>query len=500
MDRRLRIGLGLVMGMALLLGASVPLSAQTPKEVTESLCGLFTKKQMRTAFEHKVGSTDQQPGKCLWGLVDPGAYGGQLILEATWEPIAFDDQALVAPDATDLTVGGRRARFAVREGEVNAVGEGLVKRDIYSDLVLDLDQGPLGLHMTDVKGNDRQGTLTGLGELAVAKAAELVAPPPRDETMAALVPPTIGGEPTVVQRVLYPAQEFCSRCDFGKELRAALKAQGKTMADVSMLTAATAAQSGPGGFGPPTIRALRVPDADAAGFVEPMIGYLFDGTGVTPERTEGTGVVAVTRRGDQYNTEWTAVIYPKDDILWVVTAPEALRGPVLAALPGAPVPPPIPTPAPTPTPDVSTPEGYLKSLLPGRIGGEPLSVQVLGPGWINMVDDATASWVKKELKKVGKTYEDLSSVVAVTGSGSQLLGLLVPGVDVAPMVDLWVGAQKAMGAVGKKAKTTPVEIAGRAAFSLPSTSGTMYLYPKDDVLWVVQVPEAALEEVFAALP
>src|SRR6185436_3029520 len=98
------------------------------------------------------------------------------------------------------------------------------------------------------------------GELAVAQAASLTAPPPLDPAIKALVPPTMGGEPTLIRRVLFPAEEFCTKCaEYGKGLRTALEAQGKTIADVSMVTAATAAQSGPNSFGPPPIRALRVP-------------------------------------------------------------------------------------------------------------------------------------------------------------------------------------------------------------------------------------------------
>jgi hypothetical protein len=305
----------------------------------------------------------------------------------------------------------------------------------------------------------------------------------------------------VIQRVLYPAQEFCSRCDFGKDLRAVLKEQGKTMADVSMLVAETADDSGPTDFGPPAIRALRVAGGDAVRLVEPMVGYLFGGSGVTPERTEGTGVLAVTRRGDQYNREWTAVLYPHDDILWVVTASGSLRDRILGDLPGAPVSPPIPTPAPTPTPDVSTPEGYLKSLMPGSVGGESLSMQSLGAGWIANFDEKTVKWAQAEVKKVGKKIEDLSSMVGFNDSGTQIMAMRVPDVDVTPLVDLVVGSYRKMGAVDKKTKAEPLEIAGRSAFSLETLAGTLYLYPKDDILWLVQVPDnAARDEVFAALP
>jgi hypothetical protein len=504
MDRRRRWTTTTLLVIATLaFGSGVPVSAQTPKEVTESLCKLFTRKQVRSAFGMQVGSSDQVAGSCFWGLVDRGDYGGSdLQLQLSWDPARFDDLHLIHADAAELDVAGRRALFWVEDGQVVVPGEGQVVRPIDSTLILDLDAGPLTLQLVDTKGKDRQSLLTGLGELAVAGAAGLTAPAPVDPAIIALVPPTIGGDPTVIRRVLFPGQEFCTKCaEYGAALRSALEAQGKTMADVSMLSASTVALAGANSSAPPVIRALRVPDADAAAFVEPMIGYLFGGTGVTPERTEGTGVVAVTRRGDQYNAEWTAVLYANEDILWVVTAPEALRTEVLAALPGAPVPPPIPTPAPTPTPDVSTPEGYLRSLMPASIGGQPLRVQSGGAGWIATFDRKTAKWAQTELKKSGKTLEDLSSMVGFDGGGTNIIAMRVPDVDVTPLVDLIVGSYRSMGAIGKKTKAQPIEIVGRSAFSLKAQGQTVYMYPKDDVLWMVQVPdEGTLQEVFAALP
>ncbi len=502
MDRRSRTGTILVTLAVLLLGTAVPGGAQSPKEVTESLCKLFDRKQVRQVFGQQVGFSKEDPGACHWGIVDRGKYGGSdLQVKVDWEPFTFDDLVQVTPGATETTVAGRRALFSTEDGEVLVPGEGPVMRTIYSTMSLDLDQGPLRMLMLDTKGRDRLETLTALGELAVANAARVVAPPPLDQALASLVPATIDSQPTVIQRVLYPSQVFCSRCDFGKALRALLKEQGKSIADVSMLTAETADESGPTGFGPPAIRALRVEGMDAGAFVEPMIGYLFGGSGVTPERTEGTGVIAVTRRGDQYNPEWTAVLYPRDDILWVVTASGSLRDEILGDLPGAPVPPPIPTPAPTPTPDISTPEGYLKSLMPGSVGGEALSMQSLGAGWIANFDKKTIKWAQAEVKKVGKKIEDLSSMVGFNNSGTQIMAMRVPDVDVTPLVDLIVGSYRSMGALDKKTKAEPVEIAGRSAFSLETLAGTLYLYPKDDILWLVQVPDnAARDEVFAALP
>src|SRR5262245_39707728 len=183
---------------ALVLGTSVPVAAQTPDGVTESLCKLFNAKQVRTAFKQKAGSSDSQPGQCYWGITDRGKYGADLLLEMGWEPVAFEDVRLLKPGYTDLTVGGKPALFKVKPGQVLSRNGGIESRDIDSELVLDMAQGPLRLHITDGKGKDRQATLQQLGELAVAKEARLVAPPPPDATLVGLIPETIGGWPTLI--------------------------------------------------------------------------------------------------------------------------------------------------------------------------------------------------------------------------------------------------------------------------------------------------------------
>jgi hypothetical protein len=493
--RRLTTALSAAVVLALIL----PASPGAADDVGESLCTLFTKKQVREAFGHRAGNTDEVRGKCVWGLVDTGDYGADLQLHLDWEDVSFDDLGLLQPEATALTVEGRRALFSMEQAEVRAKQGGVVTRDVLWDLVLDLDPGPLRLHITDPKGKDWQSRLVGLGELAVRGAASLLPPPVRDEAVVALLPATIGGEPTMVRTIFYPGQEFCSDCDFGKTLRNALEAQGKTMADVSMVTAATAAGSSSDSIAPPPIRALRVPGSDATAFVEAMIGYLFGGTGVTPERTEGTGVVAVTRRADQYNAEWTSVLYPSGEILWVVTAPEPVRAEILAALPGAPVPPPVPTPAPTPTPDISTPEGYLKSLLPATLGGEGLVAQVFMAKDI-LPPDAQKVF-KAALKAQGKSIDDVAIVAAAIASGTQLQGWRIAGGDAAPLEDAFVKFLKDSGQLGKKAEPEPTDISGKSVRHIKAQTGDGYLYPKDDVLWVVMAAnEADLTEVFAALP
>ena len=94
------------------------------------------------------------------------------------------------------------------------------------------------------------------------------------------------------------------------------------------------ARAGEDDFRQPAIQALRVAGADATQLVEPVITYLFEGSGVEPLRADSEGTVAVTRPGDQYNAQWSSVVYPQGDTLWVVTAAEPVRTELLAALRG----------------------------------------------------------------------------------------------------------------------------------------------------------------------
>lgn len=487
MGRR-HIGIGVLVIASLLPGAAVPASAQSAKDVTESLCQLFSRKDIRSAFaQRRVGFNDEQPGSCYWG-VDQGDYGGDLQLEVTWSPVAFDDLRLVTPDATDLSVRDRRARFSVGEGQVVAVGEGLVTRDIYSDLLLDLDQGPLSLHLTDTKGGDRQQTLVGLGELVVARAGQLVAPPPLDATLAALVPATIGGQPTLVERVLYPSQELCSRCESGKALRAELKAQGKSFADVSMITASGVdpARVGQQDFRQPAVRALRVAGGDAAGLVEPIVTHLGEGLGVPLERVDGAGVVALMRPEDEYNFPWTSIVYPQADTVWVVTAEEPIRGEILAALPGAPTPPPLPTPVPTPTPDASTPEGWFRTVLPASLGGERLRIADVSSGdGIMLTPDALKDF-KAVLKKQGKTIDDLSTVIALTASGLAIQGYRIAGGQGEPLMGIFVDLLREGGALGRGEQPVETLVGGKTVFTVESPQGAAILYPGGEALWIME--------------
>lgn len=488
----------LAITILLVLGSVMPVGAQSAKDVTESLCKLFSRKQVREAFGRSVGRSDDQPGKCYWGITDEGAYGAQLILDLGWLPVSFDDVPLLKPGWTELTVAGRRALFKVKAGQVLKARGGYELRDIDSELVLDLEQGPLRLHLLDGKGRDRRALLEGLGELAVAKDGSLTTPPAIDPVLAAALPPTIDGWPSLVTAVPYPGTEMCARCPAGKALRSALKAQGKSMADVTMLTATGVDPENviEAMFREPALQALRVNGGDATQLVETVITYLSQSASSELVRVDGEGVTAVTRPADQYNFGWSAYVYPQGDTVWVVTTYGAVPTELIAGLPGAPTAPQVPAPSPEVPANPSALDAWARDVVPSTIRGEPVRIQT-SP----VYDDGSdiLKQLKRELRKQDKSLDDVSVILAFTPTGYGIQGLRVAEGDASTLLDVLMATGRQAGTVGDGEPVAAV-IAGKSVQIATGPMGTVHVYPGREAVWMIAGSEALAAEWLAALP
>ena len=497
MDRR-RIGLGLFITTVFLLGSGMPVGAQSADDVTESLCKVFNRKQVREAFGRQVAASDQQPGMCYWGITNEGAYGAQLILDMAWLPVAFDDVPLTKPGWIESTVAGKRALFRTKAGQVLKARGGYEMRDIDSELVLDLAQGPLRLHLVDGKGRDRRGTLEQLGALAVAKDGGLVTPPTLDDVLVSAVPPVIDGWPSLVTAVPYPGAQMCAQCPSGKGLRSALKAQGKAMADVTMLTATGVDPENviENAFRQPAVRAIRVADGDAMGLVEPVITHLFEGASAEPVRVDGEGITAVSRPADQYNFGWTAYVYPQGDTVWVVTTYGEVPTELVAALPGGPTAPDVPAPPPAVPTDPTALEAWAREVVPATIRGEPVRI-----GTSPLFDDGSdvVKRLKRELRKQDKSLDDVSAILAFTPSGYGLQGFRVAGGDASALLDVLLASVRQAGTIGDEELVAGV-IGGKSVQTGTGPMGTTHVYPGGEVLWMIPGSEELASEWLAALP
>ena len=259
-----------------------------------------------------------------------------------------------------------------------------------------------------------------------------------------MFPAALGGAP-VVPQVEYPASGSSS--ESRKDLNKRLKTQDKTFADVSM------ASGGP-------IAALRIAGADAAPFIKDLILTMGLGGAYTIEPEDvPNGTIGVVRGPNDY----VFYVYPKDDVFWGVVAEEPLVTETFASLPGAPVPPVLPEPTPAPTPDISTPEGYLASLLPATVGGEALTVQVYPADGRDAVRRPEAVQGGAQ----GPGQDDRRPVArrrhgTASGTGPSWAFRIVGG-DAAPLEDVVLKFLKDAGQVDKKAKPEPAEVAGKSA-------------------------------------
>jgi hypothetical protein len=489
MDRRRhRIAIALSLGLVLGLAISPAANAQDGKQISRSLCALFSKAEVREAIDVQMGShADPSFHDCTWSTSDIG--DPERYLNIGWLNIGFDDLTALANDRTALTVGGREALFD----------------PIAQSLALDLDQGVLVMGVTDRTGEDWQAALTGLGESAVARSADLVGPPPPDAALVALFPTAVGGTDFLMQAVHVDREFPGGRDGRGKALRSALKAAGKELGDVSMA----------GGQVPDAgvyLSALKVAGADAADFTETAIGWSIPSGGWTAEPAEfANGTVHAVSFDDG---TYTRYFYPKDDIVWVVDAAEPALSEMLAALPGAPTLPEEDAPAeevpadeePEEEPADDATSGGVAELVPSSLGGEELTVQTIqgsSGGGFNDPKSRTYKALTAGLESQGKSKDDITIAAAGDANGTiGILGIEVDGADASAFVDFAIETILA-GLPSRKHETEPVEVAGKAVTLLrpqQSMGRVFYIYPQGDIVWVVGAPDELLEEAFAALP
>ncbi len=245
------------------------------------------------------------------------------------------------------------------------------------------------------------------------------------------------------------------------------------------------------------VNALRVAGADASTFTRFGInaaGLWGDFPPVPDPVPNGSIGVVQTPSGDRM------YVYPKDDVVWVILGDDPLVDQVLAMVPGAPDRSALPTPTPVPTPDLSSPEGYLTSLLPATIGDDKLMVRVSGSEAMTW-GSRLGKRVLAALKKQGKTKADFYVVQAVLPSGDGTQGFWIQDGDSSPMRDILLREIKDQGGLPKNAGTWRQRTVGGKTLDVITTIyGPANFYLGGGVQWVLSVAEGKLEEFVAALP
>ena len=468
--------------------AAPSVSAQSGKNVGTSLCDVLTSGQVRAAFDVRMRARPDAYA-CYWSTVDIGDPERGLVL--SWHHVpTFDALKALRPDAVELLIGNQPALWDAAQ----------------NTLSLGLESGVLAMTGTDLQGTDWQGALTTLGELVTAKAADLLAPPPPDPSLLALVPTQLGGEELLLSNLWvdkeYPAGDGWS----GEELRKALKKAGRKASNVSIVSAQLFDASA-------SLSALQVKGGEATAFAPAAsTRSLGKGWTSTPETfTDGTVHVVVDTTGQVTN-----YVFPKDDVVWVVRAEEPSLSELLGLLPGAPtvVPPgagttteEMPAEGPVEDPlDGPALDGAVADVIPTSVGGEELMVQTMqgssGSGF-NDSKSRTYKALTAGLKSQGKTTDDITIAAAQNANGEVgILGIEVDGADASAFVDFAIETVLS-GLPSRKHKKEPGEVAGKAVTVLrpqQAMGRVLHIYPQGDIVWIVSGPDTVLEEIFSALP
>ena len=210
-----------------------------------------------------------------------------------------------------------------------------------SMLYIDLGDGNLlvmQLVGDPVEGVDKLTALTALGELAVPRIAGLPAETtgpsepsiPPDTDLEALFPSTIGDISLTIES--QRGSEALADSEIPQSVLDALATQGKTLDDMSIASGSA--------FDPDTntlvfIYAIKVAGADMTALADDFLAVFNDEAPPaeqTPSQVGGKDVIVVRPTADSTDDQ-LQYIYPKDDVLWVVSAVEPALSEALSKLP-----------------------------------------------------------------------------------------------------------------------------------------------------------------------
>ena len=297
----------MIPGLALAMTLAVAPAAQAQ----DGFCALLTEAEVGQAFGDPVVAEPSFDG-CTWSSDD--AEGFFAFVSAYWDSLPMAERQASTTTGQPLTVGGHEAFY---------------EPDFYT-LYVQLDQGVLAISGR-VEQGDSLAPLRQLGEVAVGRAAQLPAPATpepapsfkADEELAGLFPESVGGQPLQVQTAsgedIFLQSEDTEALQQIEEL---LVANGLTPSDLSIGIGYPADMSS-------SVSALRFPGVEASAFVDGVITSI--GGGEAAERSDaqiaGKDVIKLTIG------ELVQYLYPKDEVIWAVTAQEPTLTEIFEALP-----------------------------------------------------------------------------------------------------------------------------------------------------------------------
>lgn len=273
-------------------------------------CAILSAAEVSAAVGADVAPTYGDDRSCNYASAAQDVFTS---LSITNGGTTMDIAKSVYTDGEDISVSGQPAYLHVSDFDSLL----WIERGDGDTLSFQLLAPPSGL--------DPKVALQGLGELAFPRLATLAIPTPtpavviqQDAELAALFPTEIGGAPVTVQTMVQgltmdPAQQA--------QVEELLASQGKTLADVSLGFAYSVDPSY-------NITALRVRGADVSAFVGPFLAMSGANGSPTPAQVAGKDVTVVS-----LSNGTTPHVYPKDDVIWLVSAEEPILTEVFQKLP-----------------------------------------------------------------------------------------------------------------------------------------------------------------------
>jgi hypothetical protein len=297
--------------------------AQDPSVAAPSaVCSLLDAREVGDALAVEVAITTSDDDECTY---ESDATTSQVLLVSSRRSTDSLDDLKSFFEGDDIEVAGQPARFT----------PGIFSRELY---VSAPDGGTYTLQVVGEVGEgvDHQTAMTGLAALALSRLAGSepltteapIEPDPSfagDAELEALFPAQIGGMPITVQSL--SGADLAGVGEVPPALQAALGAAGKTLADVRIgigyaqdATAGTLT----------SISAFQVKGTDISTLKSALLPILFEEQRISAETALQVGGKAVTV-ADVGGTQ--TYLYPRGDILWVVTAVEPALTEIFASLP-----------------------------------------------------------------------------------------------------------------------------------------------------------------------
>lgn len=337
----------LLLGVALATTAFAgPVGAQDEtSEPTESLapaeCSLLTVDEVSTALGEAFTLVDGDGSSCQFDGDYPSGRFISLFLSVAQgttrqEIVSFlcSSTESPAPDASTEPCG---ADVPVGSSTGAYIPEGF-------GTMLYVDTGTGDLLNLQLVGDPVEGVvkldaLTSLGALALPRLASLPQPEETaevpdqtflpDADLEALFPTEIGGTQLTIES--RRGSDAFQDSDIPQEILDALATQGKTLDDMSV--ASGYAFNADGTF--VLITAIRVMGGDAAAFADTFVSVFNDGAAPAEQtQTQLSGKdVTVVRPTTDSTDDQLQYVYPKDDVVWVVSAAEPALSEAFSKLP-----------------------------------------------------------------------------------------------------------------------------------------------------------------------